>query len=308
MKNIVLSLVLLSGLAAIASPTRFQAHRNGVWKIKFSPEGTFFLTTGGDGIAKMWWTDCLCGLTSFKHDAGDRQVYDADFFPDGRVISSSLDGTVYVWFRETGEVMAKIEGHEEYVSRVRVSKDGSHFFTGSADDHVRIYDSKTYKMVGQVETKSPVGIVPLGGELDKLLTLSLHGVTLWNLADAKAVKQLSESPYYFAAEPVSATEVLIGGNPSQGGPLEIWDMEKGKPVTTFDHVPGFFWNLAVSPNGEWVGGSTYLGRVYVWDRKSGRILFTSSEAMGKTMSLAFFPEGRALLIGNAAGQVQVARF
>ena len=300
-------ILFFTSFTGLAADKILKAHQKEIWKIKFSSDGDFFLTTGGDGIVKMWWSSCLCPLTSFSHDS-DSQVYDADFFPDGRVISSSLDGSIYIWFRETGEKLANIVGHSEKAPRVRVAKDGSRFFTASSDGHVRSYDSTSYQVTSStIKTKSPMGIVAM---VRGLLTVGLEGIFLWDEKDETKSSRISESPYYFTAEPLpgSDTQVLVGGNASEGGPLQIWDTETKQVLKTFQTVPGFFWQVAASRDGLWVGASAFQGITYVWNRNSGELVYQSPSSLGDTMSLDFFPEGRALLIGNAEGQAHLARF
>ena len=305
MHTLKLALIVLLLAQVGFAEKAMTGHHDGVWKVKFSPEGDFFLTTGGEGTVKMWWTSCLCNLTSFDHDKKGMQVYDADFFPDGRVISTSLDGSIYVWFRETGEKFTKIEGHSLYAPRVRVSADGSRFFVASSEGKIRIYDSQTYQVLGEVVTKSPVGVVPVGAS--GLFTLGLEGVQLWDLS-SKVSETLSPSPYFFTAEPVSSHEVLIGGSVGQGGELTIWDTNSRQIVQRLEKVDGMFWQLSVSRDGHWVAGSDFKGKTHVWDRTSGKRIFSTADNFGKTMSVDFFPEGRALLVGDVAGTTRVVRF
>lgn len=307
MKKSFLVLLVFFSINLFAAEKAMTGHHDGVWKVKFSPEGDFFLTTGGEGSVKMWWTSCLCALTSFEHDKKDFQVYDADFFPDGRVISTSHDASIYVWFRETGEQLAKVEGHTLSTARVRVSPDGSRFFTASSDGKVRIYDSQTYALLDELPTKSPVGIVPVGPSLNSILTVGLDGIQLWDLT-TKTNAGLSSSAYYFAAEPISSHEVLVGGNPTQGGPLEIWDTNTRQVTRQFEQVDGYFWQIAVSRDGKWIGASSFKGKAHVWERATGKRIYSTPDNFGQTMSLDFFPDGRAMLVGDVAGTTRVVRF
>jgi len=307
MKTLIFVLCVFFSLNLVADVQPVFGHKDGIWKIRFSRGGEHFLTTGGDGKVRVWWVDCYCALSHFNHDTKFK-VYDADFFPDGRIISTSLDGSIYVWNMETGEKLKKIEGHTENSSHVRVSRDGALFYTAGADDYVRVRDSVTYEEKVTIKTKSPVGIVPLPG--NRLFTVGLQGALLWNLADQSVETEISPSPYYFAMEPLPNEEnlVLVGGNASQGAPLQIIDTTRKEIVQTFEAVPGYFWQLAVSPNGEWIAGSSYQSKAYVWERATGKLLYTSDEKVGETLSLAFFPEGRALLIGAVDGRLHTARF
>ncbi len=300
-------LFLFCALSYAAPVEPVKAHEDGVWKIAFSAEGDHFLTAGGDGVVKTWWTECFCGLASFRHDSNFR-VWDAAFFPDHRIVSTSQDGSIYVWQGETGEKVQKIEGHTLNAPRVRVLPDGSRFFTACSDGFVKAWDGKTYTELSSIKTKSPVGIVPLGGTPEHWLTVGLNGVLLWNLAEQKVERTFSESPYYFVSEPISPTQVLIGGNPSQGGPLQILDTEKKEIVQTFDSVPGFFWQVDASRDGKWIGASAYKSKAYVWERATGKLVYSSDEKVGETISLSFFPEGRAIIIGGSDGTIQMARF
>lgn len=304
MKTFLLLLLVTSTVFA-HSPGTLKAHEDGVWKINFSPEGEHFVTAGGDGKVKVWWTECFCSLTSFNHDSNFK-VYDAAYLPKQRIVSTSLDGSIYVWNSETGEKLHEITDHTENASHVRAARDGSRFYIASADDRVREYDAETYAPLSSVKTKSPVGIMPYGPA--RWLTISLEGIQLWDALAGNVTHTFNQSPYYFAMEPIGESLVFVGGNPSQGGELQIIDVAEKKVVKTLDRISGIVWQLAVSPNLEWVGASNLNGPVFVWERATGKLIYSSEKTVPSTISLAFFPEGRAILIGDSSGTVHSARF
>lgn len=302
MKALLLFSLVLFGPSFAFAEKVLKAHTVPITEIEFSPEGDFFLTGADDGTIKMWWTECLCGLTSFKH-GDNRRVYDAEFFSGGRVVSTSANATAYVWNRETGEKLHQFTGQTESIPRVRISPDGSTIFLASSDDRIRYYNSETYEKLGELKTKSPVGIASYG---DKLLTVGLHGLLLWNLAEKSVAKELSTSPYYFTMESLGDNRAVVMGNPTMGGPLQIVNLETAEIEKTFDKVPGAFFHLDTSRDKKWIAGTSNNDILYVWS-DTGKLVYESKPDQGIT-AVAFFPEGRAVLAGKRNGSAQVIRF
>ena len=75
--------------------------------------------------------------------------------PDGRrVVSASLDHTLKVWDVATGECVATLEGHSQYVQCVAVFPDGQSVVSGSWDKTLKVWDVATGKCVATLEGHS----------------------------------------------------------------------------------------------------------------------------------------------------------
>jgi len=306
MKTLIVFLLALSSPSAFSKIDKtWNAHAGGVWKVNVSPEGLFFMSAGEDGKVRAWWMDCLCTLTQFSHGS-NRKIYDAAFLPGRRSVSTSHDGSIFVWNTETGESIKRLEGHDEYVGRLAVSWDSKKFFTAGADDKVIEWDADTLTEVGRYLTKSPVGVVE-SIDSDKLFTIGLHGLIEWKRSSKTVVSTILETPYVFAAAQ-SGESFFIAGGTASGLPVQRRDRKTGAAITTYLGAKRSVWGLAVSPDGRWVGVSELNGPIIVWDVASSEMVYRSDAEIPETLSLAFTPEGRGLIVGDTAGKLHAVRF
>lgn len=65
---------------------------------------------------------------------------DVAFSPDGRqVASGSLEGRVYIWDADTGELLHELEAHRDEAYAVAYSPDGSELLVGEVDGDVVVH-------------------------------------------------------------------------------------------------------------------------------------------------------------------------
>ncbi|CCA76655.1 related to WD40-repeat protein (notchless protein), partial [Serendipita indica DSM 11827] len=89
---------------------------------------------------------------SISHLIGhEDSVRAVSFSRDGsRIVSGSLDGTIYLWDASTCQPLGKpLVGHEDLVDSVAFCPDGSLIVSDSADGTIRLWDVSTGEPVGE---------------------------------------------------------------------------------------------------------------------------------------------------------------
>ncbi|MBC8726785.1 hypothetical protein F6X37_36610, partial [Paraburkholderia sp. 31.1] len=66
------------------------------------------------------------------------------------VVTASADGTARVWDAATGEVIAKLTGHQGPVFSAAFSPDGQRVVTASADGTARVWDAATGEVIAKL--------------------------------------------------------------------------------------------------------------------------------------------------------------
>jgi WD40 repeat protein len=136
----------------------------------FSPDGTEFVTAGGDGYAEVRALDGSF-LALVQQDGG---VEEAAFSPDGTLLATAGDdGTAKVTDIRSDTTIATFSGHTGPVASVAFSPDGSLVASGGQDGVVRLWAPRTGNRVADlVGHKAAVNVVAFGPGNDTVLSAS----------------------------------------------------------------------------------------------------------------------------------------
>lgn len=219
----------------------FRAYSSHGDHLLVSPDGRFFITSGGDyKTARM--IDVVC--------------------------------RVKLWQREPRKELRRFEGHTSFVQCIALSPDGKHLLTGAGhldgnrkpvDCTIRLWDVSTGKELrrfeGHTDTVgslafSPTGRYAVSGGWD-------HTVRLWDLATGKEVRTLlgHEEAVWSVAYSPDGKYVISGAGTTDdfrsgkkvrivhaGCTLGIWETSTGRELLSLGH-PRPVRTVAFSPDG-----------------------------------------------------------
>ncbi|KAL1130515.1 hypothetical protein AAG570_011761 [Ranatra chinensis] len=119
-----------------------KGHKRSVWSCTFSPIDQVLLTTSADTTLKLWsLSDLSCLKTLEGHDSS---VLRGHFLSRGtQILSVGGDGLVKLWCIKSGECVASFDGHDAKIWALSVTRDESHFVTGSCDSKVIVWQDAT---------------------------------------------------------------------------------------------------------------------------------------------------------------------
>ncbi len=117
----------------------FPGHAQPVYTIAFSPDGKSVASGGEDNRIRVW-----------NPDADGKQVRDIGGFggtvfrlrysPDGQtLVACSADKQVHV-FKASGSSLRKLQGHQDWIYSVAISRDSKTIASGSWDGDVRLWN------------------------------------------------------------------------------------------------------------------------------------------------------------------------
>jgi serine/threonine protein kinase len=123
---------------------RFLNHRDVVWCVAYSSDGSRALSGGGyseanrDYALRLWDIENRKIVRELKGHTGD--VVSVAFSSDGRrAISGATDKTMRLWDVDSGEELRCFEGHTAGVHCVAISRDGQRALSASQDGTVRVW-------------------------------------------------------------------------------------------------------------------------------------------------------------------------
>lgn len=235
------------------------------------------------------WRHPAEALTLSLHSSAIRSVA---FSPDGRLLASGADrpaenavlgGEIDVWDARTGALRQTLIGYSGDAVSVAFSPDGKLLAAG---------------------THAPLGS---------------SEVRLWNVGSwAQRPDSLSEYRFYVHSVAFSPDSKTVAGGGWKEverrrtyGEIKLWDAQTGDLKTTLKER-GQVFAIAYSPDGRLlavgsgsVSGTGELGRVDVWDLRTGRVKWAQWAHSTATLSVAFSPDGATLASAGSDNAVKL---
>ena len=110
--------VVLFDVESGAIRQRLEGHSGDVWDVAFNPEGAWLVTGGNDRQIIRWSlpTDDAPAKQLQAWQAPG-QVWSVAVSPDGRLLATGgTDNEISLWNAETGELVRRLEGHEDAIA------------------------------------------------------------------------------------------------------------------------------------------------------------------------------------------------
>jgi len=133
-------------------------HWGTISSVAFSPDGSRIVSGGNDATIRKW--DASTGQQIGASITGHKGLISSVVFsPDGRRIVSGCkddplaagvhDATIRLWDASTGrQIGAPITGHEDGVTSVAFSFDGSRIVSGGENGTIRLWDAASGRAIG----------------------------------------------------------------------------------------------------------------------------------------------------------------
>jgi len=138
------TITLLDGQSLEALRQWPHGHKGLVNSMAFSPDSRRILTTGDDGIVRVW--DAATGAQLHDVLGGANRALCALYSPDSqRIASSGFDDNVRIWNAQTFEQVAQLGGHQAYVHSLAWGADSQRLLSCSGDHTIRIWDRQSLK-------------------------------------------------------------------------------------------------------------------------------------------------------------------
>lgn len=166
------------------------AHRDAIYTLAFSPDGSMLASAGYDRVIKLWSVARLDRPVYVLQDHSDA-VYSIAFHPDGKLLASgSADRAVKIWNIETGQRLYTLSDPTDWVYTVAWSPDGSKLIAGGVDKSIRVWSATAERgtLQGSVfaHSRSVLALVfPPNGTSNG----TPNGTTFYSVGEDAVVKQ-----------------------------------------------------------------------------------------------------------------------
>ena len=116
-----------------------DANPKNVKAVEFASDNRYLASSGWNGYLKIWdvsnW-ELLHTIPNIGH-------YDLAFSPDGKMIASTSNGDVSLWWVEDGTKVTQLPGPTDWIHPVDFSPDGTFLAVGAEDGIIRIWRINT---------------------------------------------------------------------------------------------------------------------------------------------------------------------
>lgn len=213
-------------------------HGETVCAVAFSMEGERVASGSVDGCLKIWDTTTGVRKSQIQFQGNNGRLRGCGicavaFSPlDGRMVAVGLyDGTVRMCDTGTeSATMVKIFPCRSVVSSVAFVAKSGLLVSGSADGHIRVWDTNMdTENDDEMNALSPINVIQRGGNL--VSTESRLGLELWNVATGKA-RKIHHPVKQVVFSPDDTLVALI----TEDATVHFWSTDMTDEKATFNHV------------------------------------------------------------------------
>jgi WD40 repeat protein len=288
----------MSQLIPSTTPIRtFEDHKHTVWAVAVFPNKRRMVTGSWDKTLRLW--DLETGVVLKKMEGHNSQVLRLAVSRDGQIIASSDEnGELIAWHGETGKSLTEpIKAHSKRIRSVDFSPDGTVLATGSWDNTVKFWCTKTWQMQGEpIQCGDSVYCVRYSPPGELLAIATYKNIQIYNPGTRECVASFGGYSMSLAWMP-DGTRLLSGGD-NEDPNIREWD-----PLT-WEHV-GYPWkghtktiyDIAIHPAGTLVASASNDMHVRLW-RLSDRQTIAIFKHSSPLRSVTFSSDGKHILSGG----------
>jgi WD40 repeat protein/predicted Ser/Thr protein kinase len=285
-------------------------HKDRLFALTFSPDGTRIASAGEEGVACLW--NVRTGVKIAECRGHTSKILSAAFRADGtRLVTTSADGTVRQWDVATGrQVEPPFDHHIGEVLAAAYSPDGEWVASGGADRTVRLWRAtgrhsenapSVAVLYGHTGAVTEVAFTPDGRRLASVSQregdwAGDDTVGVWEVDFAAGLPVLRghTKPVYPVAFSPDGRWIASGG---WDRTIRLWDAATGEACATLPQ-PGIVRALAFGPDGTWLlGGGDFEEGPLLWDVATGRARGRVRGPGKRVRSLAVSPDGARVAVG-----------
>jgi WD40 repeat protein len=286
-----------------------EGHNAGVTHVRFSPDGKFIISRGGDGTVKAWDSRGQI-LQTIR---GNSKFSSVALSPDGKsLVTTSEDCSIHFWSL-TGEPLQSFKDTHP-VGTISFSPDGNMIAFVNKNNQVKLWstDGEELQVFERGEHVEYFGAKPVSFSPDsKLIAFAidednLNKVTVWNI-DGQRLQTFQGHHEKILTVSFSPDGKLIASS-GWDRKIKIWAIDAQEPQTldggTDNSEP--IYEVSFSPDGKLIAAATGDDIVKLWDI-SGQPLEGLKGHSDQIFSASFSPDSGSIASASADANIKVWR-
>lgn len=204
------------------------------------------------------------------------------------IVSGSDDNTIKIWDSKNGSLKRTLNGHTASVIDLKITPDNNYLISTDFQSTSRIWNMQTGKLIREIPSYS----------VTNFLEVSQDGQTLVRNGDSKTLKN---------------TETKVNGNysfPNQSeitkGLINVYNLKTGilKNQLVYEK-PSLQFIYQTSPNCNFLITGDLIGRLNMWNFKSGALQKTLIGHYSAIKSIAISPDEKTIVSTDAKGIIKI---
>ena len=283
--------------------TMLPGHRGGATTVGFTEDGRSIVTSGADGMLRIWNAATGAALRAIPLDAG---APTAAAIEGRRALTGHPDGRLMLWDIDTGGRLATFKRADSPITAVAISPDGQRLLATGRDATLASWDLSTPQTpTGLVEAHDgPVLAVAYSARGNLVATGGADNIVrLWRAGTLELVRT-----YRGHKESITALAFSPDGRhlaaAAEDGRIRVWSTSSTSLYRLTTAHKGSVRGLAFSPAGDIIASAGDDGSVQLWQVRQSRSVRSLADHGSPARGLAFTPDGTRAAVASADGSVR----
>jgi WD40 repeat protein len=278
---------------------QLYAHADAVTGISFQPQNQQLLTSGSDGLLRLWALP-LVPAKSFTHPEA---VPAMAAFADGKQFATGgADKIVRQWDLTKNTVVRQFTGHGSAVTAMAVGANQA-IFSGDAHGEIRLWNQATGKESAILGAHAgPVSTLALNPAADRLCSTGNDGMLkMWQFPVVGPRPFLHPDQVTCLALTADGSRLATGCGDKV---VRLWNLKTGAKEKDFAGHTLAITAVAVSAQQPWIASSSADKSIRLWNVADGKLL-KAMTFPSVPQHVLFLPDGKKLVAAMADGSIRI---
>jgi serine/threonine protein kinase len=218
--------------------------------------------------------------------------------PAGTLPSKPIPSTIRTSYTtpQPRKCLHTLTGHSSWVVSIALSPDSQTLMSGSLDDRIMIWNTKTGEWLGTLtgHTKS-VNALAFSPDGQTLISCSDDdSIKLWQVNSGRMLRSIAGHSRDVNSVAVSPDgQFFVSG--SEDRTVNVWRLQTGELLRSYTDISGMVRSVTISPNGQILASGGLDNQIKLWNLMTGQLARTLIGHQNSILSIAISPDGHHLV-------------